>query len=41
MVEVQYCPTEVQLADGFTKAIKLDGFEFLRKQLGVCSIKQF
>ncbi|CAJ2645779.1 unnamed protein product [Trifolium pratense] len=28
MIEVQYCPTEVQLADGFTKAVKLDRFEF-------------
>ncbi|KAK2393902.1 hypothetical protein P8452_15818 [Trifolium repens] len=32
-IEVLYCPTEVQLADGFTKAVKLDRFEFLRKKL--------
>lgn len=38
MIEVQYCPTEVQLADGFRKALKLDRFEFLRKQLGVISV---
>ncbi|CAJ2663624.1 unnamed protein product [Trifolium pratense] len=35
MIEVQYCPTEVQLADGFTKAVKLDRFEFLRRSLGL------
>jgi hypothetical protein len=38
MIQVQYCPTEVQLANGFTKAVKLDRFEFLRKQPGVCSV---
>lgn len=40
MIEVQYCPTEVQLADGFTKALKLDKFEFLRRKLGVISVQQ-
>ncbi|XP_050901883.1 secreted RxLR effector protein 161-like [Lathyrus oleraceus] len=40
MIEVQYCPTEVQLADGFTKALKLDKFEFLRKQFGVISVQK-
>ncbi|KAK2361452.1 secreted RxLR effector protein [Trifolium repens] len=39
MIQVQYCPTEVQLADGFTKAMKLDRFEFLMKQLGIVSLK--
>jgi hypothetical protein len=34
-IEVVYCPTEVQFADGFTKAVKLDRFEFLRKKLGL------
>ncbi|KAK2398342.1 putative mitochondrial protein [Trifolium repens] len=34
-IEVVYCPTEIQFADGFTKAIKLDRFEFLRKKLGL------
>ena len=38
MTEIQYCPTKVQLVDGFTKALKLDIFEFLRKQLGVISV---
>ncbi|WJX32734.1 hypothetical protein P8452_21024 [Trifolium repens] len=33
MIEIQYCPTELQLADGFTKALKLERFEFLRRQL--------
>jgi hypothetical protein len=41
MIQVQYCPTEVQLADGFTKVVKLDRFEFLRKQLGIVNHKQF
>ncbi|MCI44889.1 hypothetical protein A2U01_0066128, partial [Trifolium medium] len=36
--ELQYCPAEVQLADGFTKAVKPEKFEFLRKQLGVISV---
>jgi hypothetical protein len=40
VIEVQYCPTELQLADGFTKALKLERFEFLRKQLGIFSLKQ-
>jgi transposase InsO family protein len=34
-IEVVYCPTEIQFADGFTKAVKLDRFEFLRKKLGL------
>lgn len=41
MIEVQYCPTEVQLADGFTKALKLDRFEFLRRKLGVISVNNY
>ena len=40
MIELHYCPTELQLADGFTKAMKLDRFEFLRKKLGVFNIQQ-
>jgi hypothetical protein len=35
MIKVQYCTTELQLADSFTKAVKLDRFEFFRKKLGV------
>ncbi|PNY00347.1 copia protein [Trifolium pratense] len=35
VIEVVYCPTEEQLADGFTKAVKLDRFEYLRKQLSI------
>jgi hypothetical protein len=34
-IEVVYCPTEIQFADSFTKAVKLDRFEFLRKKLGL------
>ncbi|MCH80809.1 copia-type polyprotein [Trifolium medium] len=34
-IELVYCPTEIQLADGFTKAVKLDRFEFLRNKLGL------
>jgi hypothetical protein len=40
MIEIQYCPTELQLADDFTKALKLERFEFLRRQLGILSLKQ-
>jgi hypothetical protein len=40
MIELHYCPTELQLADGFTKAVKLDIFEFLRKELGVFYVRQ-
>jgi len=39
MIELQYCPTELKLAVGFTKALKLDIFEFLRKKLGVVNIQ--
>jgi len=40
MIELHYCPTELQLTDGFTNAVKLDRFEFLRKKLGVFNIQQ-
>ena len=40
MIELHYCPTELQLADSFTKAVKLDRFEFLRKNLSVFNIQQ-
>lgn len=33
MIELQYCPTELQLADGFTKAMKIDRFEFWERNL--------
>jgi hypothetical protein len=35
MIEVVYCPTEAQLAYGFTKALKIDRFTFLRDKLGL------
>jgi len=35
MIEVVYCPTEAQLADGFTKPLKIDIFSFLRDKLGL------
>ena len=35
MIEVVYCPTEAQLADGFTKTLKIDKFAFLREKLGL------
>jgi len=40
MIELHYCPTELQLADGFTKAVKLKRFEFLRKKLCVFDVQQ-
>jgi len=35
MIEVVYCPTEAQLADGFTKPLKIDRFTCLRDKLGL------
>lgn len=35
MIEVVYCPTEAQLADGFTKALKIDKFSYFRDKLGL------
>jgi len=35
MIEVEYCPIEAQLADGFTKALKIDKFTCLRDKLGL------
>ena len=40
MIELQYCATKLQLTDGFTKALKLDIFEFFRKKLSVVNIQQ-
>jgi hypothetical protein len=40
MIELKYCPTKLQLTDGFTKALKLDRFEFLKKKLDVFIIQQ-
>ncbi|BAT81652.1 hypothetical protein VIGAN_03143300 [Vigna angularis var. angularis] len=37
-IELVYCNTETQLADGFTKAVKIERFEWLRKEIGVRSI---
>ena len=39
VLEMVYCPTEVQLADAFTKALKTDRFEMLRQKIGVVSLK--
>jgi len=35
IIEVVYCPTEAELADGFTKELKIDKFSFLRDKLGL------
>jgi len=35
MIDVVYCPTEAQLKDGFTKALKIDRFSYLRDMLGL------
>jgi len=37
LVNLVYCRTEEQLADIFTKALPASKFEFLRKELGICS----
>lgn len=38
--EVIHCPTEAQIADSFTKAIKTDIIEKLRVELGVTLLKK-
>ena len=38
-IELNYCRTEEQLADIFTKALPKDRFEYLRPALGVKSVK--
>jgi len=38
MLEVIYCPTECQLTDVFTKALKIDKFVYLRDKLGLISL---
>jgi len=35
MIEVVYCHIEAQLAYGFTKALKIDRFSYLRDKLGL------
>jgi hypothetical protein len=37
-IEVVHCPTHDQMADGFTKAVKLDRFEALRECLGIVKL---
>ena len=39
-VELIYCGTQEQLADVMTKALKLDTFQKLRDQLGVCQVPE-
>lgn len=36
VVQIQYCCTQQQIADIFTKPLKLETFQELRKKLGVC-----
>lgn len=40
VVKLSYCPTEVQVADIFTKPLKLEQFEKLRGMLGVIDISE-
>lgn len=40
VVKLSYCPTEVQVADIFTKPLKLEQFEKLRRMLGVIDISE-
>ena len=39
-IELIYCGTQEQLADIMTKALKLDTFQKLRNQLGVCQLSE-
>lgn len=36
VIDMEYCSTHEQLSDGMTKAVKLEVFEKLRRNLGVC-----
>lgn len=36
VINLEYCSTQVQLADVMTKAVKLEVFEELRKNMGIC-----
>ena len=40
VIELVHCGTGEQIADIMTKALKLEAFEKLRKQLGVCGITE-
>ncbi|KAI3474406.1 hypothetical protein Pfo_029267 [Paulownia fortunei] len=39
MIDLVYCRSEDQVADIFTKSLKLDAFQKLRRLLGVCSME--
>jgi len=36
VMQIKFCPTHEQLADGMTKALKLATFVYLREKMGVC-----
>jgi len=38
-ISVKYCKSELQLVDVFTKALKIERFEDLKRRVGVVSIK--
>ncbi|BAU02475.1 hypothetical protein VIGAN_11201500, partial [Vigna angularis var. angularis] len=38
-IALVYCKTEVQLADLFTKPLKVDRFDSLKKSIGVVSLR--
>jgi len=38
-IAMKYCKSELQLADVFTKALKIERFEDLRRRVGVVSVK--
>lgn len=40
VIELEYCHTEEQLSDIMTKAVMLEVFEKLRKELGLCQKKE-
>ena len=35
-IDVQYCPTNLLLADIFTKGLSAEKFVFIRNKLGLC-----
>ena len=38
-LELKYCSTEEQVADAFTKALRVDRFDKMRKELSVVSLR--
>jgi hypothetical protein len=40
VIELEFCGTKDQIADGMTKPVKVEAFTRIQEAMGVCSIKQ-